>query len=109
MKNKLIKSTIILIIGGLITKILGMIIRITLSRLLGTEGIGMYMIIMPTFTLFIAISQFGFPIAISKLVSEEKRNNKNLIFSIIPLSLIINFIIIIIIFLLSNFISETLL
>ena len=39
MKNKFIKSTIILIIGGLITKVLGMIIKIVLTRTIGTEGI----------------------------------------------------------------------
>ena len=87
MKNsKFVKSTFILIIGGLITKILGMVIKIITTRLIGTEGIGLYMLITPTFTLLIALSQLGFPIAISKLVSEGKNNNKNLIFSIIPLA-----------------------
>lgn len=109
LKNKLIKSTIILLIGGLITKVLGMVIRIVMSRLLGSNGIGTYMLIMPTFNLFIALSQFGFQSAISKLVSENKRNNKNLVFSIIPLSLLINLTIMIILFLSSSFIATNLL
>ena len=69
MKNKFIKSTLILIIGGMITKIIGMVIRIAMTRMLGAEGIGIYMLIMPTFTLLIALAQFAKPIAISKLVS----------------------------------------
>ena len=77
MKNKFIKSTIILTIGGLITKILGMIIKIVTNRLIGTEGLGVYMLIVPTFMLLISIAQLGFPIAISKLVAEDKSNNKN--------------------------------
>lgn len=109
MKNKFIKSTIILLIGGTITKMLGMIIRIIMTRLLGTDGIGTYMLIMPTFSLLIALAQLGFPVAISKLVAEEKRNNKNLVFSIIPISLIINFIIMIILIFSSNYISNNLL
>ena len=40
MKNKFIKSTIILIIGGLITKVLGMIIKIVLTRTIGLKGFG---------------------------------------------------------------------
>ena len=36
--NKFIKSTIILIIGGIITKLLGMIIKIITTRIIGTEG-----------------------------------------------------------------------
>ena len=108
-KSNFIKSTIILLIGGFITKILGMIIKIITSRMLGTEGIGIYMLITPTFSLFIAIAQLGFPIAISKLVAEETKNNKNLVFSIIPIAMFINIIILFFIFISSNFISNELL
>ncbi len=109
MKNKFIKSTIILLIGGLLTKVLGMIIKIVIARLIGTKGLGMYMLILPTFTLLISLSQFGFPIALSKLISEEKRNNKQLIFSSILVLIIINILLIILIVLLSPTISNKLL
>ena len=109
MKNKFIKSTIILIIGGFITKILGMIIKIVMTRTIGTEGIGLYMLISPTFTLLISIAQLGFPVAISKLVAEDKNNNKNLVFSIIPISLLINFIVMLILLFSGNFIAVNLL
>ena len=69
MKNKFIQSTLILIFGGFLTKIIGMFIRIIMARKLGSEGMGIYMLIMPTFSLFIELYQLGFPIAISKLVS----------------------------------------
>lgn len=108
-QSKFIKSTIILIIGGFLTKILGMIIKIVMTRLMGTEAIGVYMLLMPTFTLLIALAQLGFPVAISKLVAEDKKDNKNLVFSIIPFSLIINLIIIILLLFFSSFISNNLL
>lgn len=109
MKNTFFKSTLILLIGGFITKILGMIIKIVTNRLVGTEGLGIYMLITPTFMLLITIAQLGFPVAISKLVAEEKNNNKNLVFSIIPFSLIINFIIMIILLFTSKYIANNLL
>lgn len=109
MKEKFIKSTIILLIGGLITKLLGMIIKIVMSRLIGAEGLGLYMMILPTFSLFITISQFGLPVALSKLVAEDTKNNKRLMFSIIPISLIINFILILIILLIAPYLSNSLL
>lgn len=109
MKEKFIKSTIILLIGGLITKLLGMIIKIVMSRLIGAEGLGLYMMILPTFSLFITISQFGLPVALSKLVAEDTKNNKRLMFSIIPISLIINFILILIILLIAPYLSNRLL
>lgn len=108
-KSKFVQSTIILIIGGFITKILGMIIRIIMSRLLGTEGIGVYMLLMPTFSLLIALAQLGFPIAISKLVAEDTKNNKNLVFSIIPVSLILNVIIMVFLLFFAGSISTHLL
>jgi len=109
LKSKFVKSTLILVIGGMFTKLLGMLIKIVMTRLLGTEGIGIYMLIMPTFTLFIALAQFGMPIAISKLVAEDKRNNKNLVFSSIPISLSINLLIMIFLFFLSKYLSNDLL
>lgn len=109
MKEKFIKSTIILIIGGLITKILGMVIRIVTTRVIGLEGIGLYMLVMPTYSLFITIATLSLPIAISKLVSENTRNNKNVILGIIPIALLFNIIVITILILSSKFISNTLL
>lgn len=107
-KNKFITGTIILIIGGLITKLLGMVIKIITTRYIGDDGIGLYMLIMPTFVLFINICQLGFPIAISKLVAEDKRSSKKIIFSIIPLSIILNIVLLLIVLILSPLISNLL-
>ncbi len=109
MKENFIKSTIILLVGGFITKLLGMLIKIIMSRMIGTEGLGLYMLILPTFSLFIGLSQFGLPTALSKLVSEDTKNNVKLFFSIIPISLLINGFLIILIFLLAPFLSNNLL
>lgn len=109
MKEKFIKSTLILVIGGFFTKLLGMIIKIIMTRYLGDDGIGMYMMILPTFTLLICLSQFGMPIAFSKLVAEDKFDNKRLFSSIIPISFIINLILIILIIFSSKFLSYNLL
>ena len=108
-KERFLISTIILIIGGALTKILGMIIRIVMTRIVGTDGISLYMLIFPTFSLFMTISQLGFPIAISKLVSEDRYNNKNVVFSIIPFSLIINIFLMIVIILIAKPLSVYLL
>lgn len=109
MKEKFIKSTIILLIGGFLTKLLGMIIKIVMSRMIGTEGLGLYMMILPTFSLFIGISQFGLPTALSKLIAEDKKNNKRLFFSIIPIIFIVNIILMIIILLLAPILAKYLL
>lgn len=108
-KSNFIRSTLILLIGGFLTKILGMIIKIVMSREMGAEGMGLYMLIMPTFTLLIALAQMGLPIAISKLVAEDTRNNKNIVFSCIPMTIVLNIIIFILLFFFSDFIANNLL
>lgn len=108
-KESFIKSTLILIIGGFITKILGMIIKVITTRLVGLEGIALFMLVYPTLSLFKSISQFSLPTSISKLVSEDRYNNKNLLFSSLPIVFILCFVLIIVLFLFSPFIASNLL
>ena len=109
MKNKFIKSTLILIIGGFFTKVLGMIIKIILTRLIGTEGIGLYSMIMPTFLLLNSIAQLGLPTALNVLIASDKYNTKNLVFTSIIISLSIDVLIILFLIISNNFISNNLL
>jgi stage V sporulation protein B len=109
MKSKFIKSTIILLLGGIISKILGMIIKIVLTRSVTEQGIGLYMLVLPTFNLFITLCTLGMPVSISKLVSENRTNNKKLVLSIVPISLLFNLFLIIILFIISPYISKYLL
>lgn len=105
-KEKFIKSTVILIIGGFITKILGMVIKIIMNRIVGIEGISLYMLVFPTFSLFMSLAQLSLPNSISKLVSEEKYNNKSLLFSSIPIIFFSNTILIVLIILFASFFSN---
>lgn len=109
MKNKFIKSTLILIVGGFFTKLLGMIIKIIMTRLVGTEGIGLYSMIMPTFLLLNSIAQLGLPTALNVLISNGRYNTKNLISTAIIISLSIDFLIMIFLIISSNFLSNNLL
>ena len=108
MKSKFIKSTIILIIGGAINKLLAMIIKIFLTRSIGDNGIGLYMLIMPTFNLFITLCTMSLSTSISKVVSVGKPG-KNVILSVVPISIIYNIILMVLLIILAPFISNTLL
>lgn len=109
MKNKFIKSTLILIVGALLTKLLGFIIKIIFTRTVSEADINLYSIIMPTYSLLITLAQLGFPLAISNLIAENKTTSKKILFSIIPASLIINIILITLVFLTAPYISNNLL
>lgn len=109
MKEKFIKKALILALGGFITKILSMFIRIITTRVIGVDGLGLYMLVLPTFNLFITIATLSLPTAISKLVAEGTRNNKKLVLGFLPIAIIFNIFLIIIIIILAPFIANNLL
>lgn len=102
MKNKFVMGTIILLTGGFFSKFLGFVLKIIITRQIGTEGIGLYSLVMPTFGLFITIATFSYPVAISKIISARGKSSKKAIFSIIPISIILNLFTLLIIFLISK-------
>jgi stage V sporulation protein B len=70
--SKFLKGTIILLLAGFVTRILGFIYRIVIARSIGEEGVGLYMMAYPTFILVVTITQLGLPVAISKNVAEAE-------------------------------------
>lgn len=108
-KNLFIKSTIILILGGIITKILGFIIRIIYTRIVGTEVIGLYSLVTPTYSLLITIATLALPTTISKLIAENKHNNLKIISTSTILIMFINIIVVLFMIFTARFIANNLL
>ena len=75
-KQNVVQGTFILVIAGLITKVLGMINRVMVTRLLGEDGIGIYMLIGPTLMLLTTFASIGLPIAIPTLISRANERQK---------------------------------
>ncbi len=104
--NTFIKSTLILLVGGVLGKLVGFVLKLIVTRHLGTEGMGLYSILSPTSSLLSVIAVFSYSNAVSKIISESSSRAKNLFISIFPISILLNlfFIFLIIIFapLLSN-------
>lgn len=108
-KNLFIKSTLILILSGFLTKMLGFIIKVIYTRIIGEYGISLFTIATPTYSLLLTISTLAIPISISKLVSENKGRSIRILTSAAFLILSINFLLILIIFLTKDFIAINLL
>lgn len=106
-KNKFITSTFILILSGMATKVLGLIIKIIFTRIVGTTTISLYTIVMPTYSLLLTISTLAMPTTISKLIASK--NDTRVLNSATILILTINIIIIIAMFVASPFIANNLL
>ena len=78
-KQSVAQGTFILVIAGLITKILGMVNRVIVTRLLGEDGIGIYMLIAPTLMLLTTFASIGLPIAIPTLISRANERQKKVL------------------------------
>lgn len=87
-KQSFLYGTLVLIGAGFITKILGFIYRIALSRIIGDEGMGLFQMAFPILIFAIVVTTAGLPVAISKLVSEaEAKREDRRIRSILIVSL----------------------
>ncbi len=102
MKNKFIASTMILILGGFITKILGFVIKIVYTRIITNDGVNLYSLMIPTYSLLITIATLAMPMAISKLVSEGKKRSLSILMSSVFIMIFINFFLVSIMFFLSK-------
>ncbi|GAK11313.1 LOW QUALITY PROTEIN: stage V sporulation protein B [Geomicrobium sp. JCM 19039] len=69
-KQTFFAGAFILIMAGLVTRLLGFVNKIVVARIMGAEGMGLYMMAIPTFLLVITLTQLGLPVAISKLIAE---------------------------------------
>lgn len=82
-RNSFFKNTFILIISNFIIKILGLLNRVLLTRLLGHEGISLYILCLPTIILFISLCGFSLNTAVAKVVAmnnvSKKYTNKQIL------------------------------
>ncbi len=66
------KGAAILIAASLVTRVLGFVYRIFLTRLIGAEGIGLFQMVFPLLTLALTIVTAGMGVAVAKIVAETQ-------------------------------------
>lgn len=107
--NIFLKSTLVLLFGGVLGKLVGFILRIIITRYLKTEGMGLFSLLSPTSSFLTVIATFSLPTAISKVISEKGSNSKSIILSLLPLFIFLGIIVFIIIVIISPFLANNLL
>lgn len=73
----LIKGTLILTATGLATRVLGFFFRVFLSHTFGEEGVGLYQLIFPIYSLCISLSCAGLQIALTRCVAKNYAQNNH--------------------------------
>ncbi len=64
-----------LAVCSVLGKLLGAMYRIPLTNVLGGEGMGLYQMVFPLYTLLLTVSSGGLPVAISRIVAVKMSDN----------------------------------
>lgn len=72
-----LKGTLILTIAGLLSRFLGFFYKIFLAQALGAEGMGIYQLIFPVFSVCHALTTSGMETAISRFTAFARREEKD--------------------------------
>ncbi len=87
-KQTIIVGAFLLAIGGFLAKAIGAIYKIPLANILGSNGMGVYYLIFPLYSMLLVLVSSGISIAVSKMVSYERAcNNKKNETTILTVSL----------------------
>ena len=108
-KQTITQGTMILIVAGFITKILGMLNRIIVARLLGEEGMGIFMLVQPTIMLLATFASIGLPVAIPTLISRANARQKHILTVSLIIALVSSFIVTLLLFTTARPLAVTLL
>lgn len=110
-KNNFLMQGSILAIAGLITRFIGLVYRIPLTRLVGSEGMTYYSVAYEIYNLALLVSTYSIPVAVSKLVASKNSlkqyENSNRIFRYSMIfSAILGFIVSLILFIFADQFAE---
>lgn len=71
----LLKGAAVMTVFSLLTKLLGVFLRLFLSARIGSEGMGLYQLIMSVYMMFSTFATAGFTVSVSRLVAEKSERS----------------------------------
>ena len=71
MRQLLLRGTLLLTIAGILSRIMGFFYRIFLANTIGAEGMGIYQLIFPIYSVCFSLCASGIETAVSKLTAEK--------------------------------------
>ena len=74
-KQSFLIGALILAVGGLVAKIVGALYKIPLTNILGTNGMGLYYLVFPFYSLLLVLISSGVSLAVTRLVCLQRINH----------------------------------
>ncbi len=68
-RKAIARGVSILSLAGILCKLIGLFFTVPLTRIIGSEGLGIYQSVYPTYNLLLTLSSAGLPVAVSWMVS----------------------------------------
>lgn len=72
--KQIVKAAALLTVFSILTRAVGFLYRIYLSRTLGAEYLGIYQIVLSVFSVFLTITSSGIPVTVSRYTAKYGRN-----------------------------------
>ena len=72
-KKSIIRGAVILTAANLITRIMGFFYRVYMSDAIGSEGMGLYQLVMPIYLLSWSVTSSGFSTAVSRITANAAK------------------------------------
>ena len=105
-KQSFVVGAIVLTIASFFAKVIGAIYRIPLTSILGAEGLGLYQMVFPLYSMLLVLCSTGVPNAIAKMIaSGDDSKNRTIIYKSILFFGAISLCMSVALILLSKFIS----
>lgn len=110
--NSFLMQGMILAVAGIITRIIGIVYRIPVANILGTEGQGFYATAFSIYNIALLLTSYSIPLAVSKLISArvskgERKNAMRIFKGALWFAFIVGSAVACIVFFFSDFIAKT--
>jgi len=87
-RESLLKGAAALALAGLIIKVGNLVVRLPLTRMIGSEGLGIYQMALPAYNAVLALAVGGVPVAVQNLVAEySERGRRDVVDRVLRLAL----------------------
>lgn len=104
--KKFVKAVIITTILSILTRAIGLLIKIYLSRKIGAEAIGFYQIALSVFFLLCTFVTSGIPLIISRTIASSPKSTPKIVFSGLILSTTISIVVCLFVIFFPNIITH---
>ncbi|HOQ75374.1 MAG TPA: polysaccharide biosynthesis protein [Thermoclostridium sp.] len=75
-RSSLKYNAAVLSVTGFLVKVIGFFYRVFIANLIGTEGLGLYQLIVPIYSLLVLVLSAGISVAVSRFVAEETSSGR---------------------------------